>query len=55
METLVCIVLGGLALGLLNFGDRVGVISGVIFTLVSLMFMLYALGLYHWRAGIRSD
>ncbi|KAL3896173.1 MAG: hypothetical protein SGCHY_004251 [Lobulomycetales sp.] len=50
-----CIVLGGLALGLLNFGDRVGVISGVIFTLVSLMFMLYALGLYHWRAADLAD
>lgn len=48
----VCIVLGGLALGLMNFGDRVGVISGVIFTIVSLLFMLYALGLYHWRAGL---
>ncbi|KAL2915485.1 hypothetical protein HK105_204886 [Polyrhizophydium stewartii] len=45
-----CIVLGTLALGLLNFGDTVGQISGVIFSLVSLMFMLYALFLFQWRA-----
>lgn len=45
-----CIVLGGLALGLLNFGDKVGMISGVLFTLVAMMFMLYALWLYQWRA-----
>ena len=42
--------MGGLALGLLNFGDRIGMISGVIFTIVSMIFMLYALFLYHWRA-----
>ncbi|TPX66731.1 hypothetical protein SpCBS45565_g04244 [Spizellomyces sp. 'palustris'] len=45
-----CIVLGGLALGLLNFGDRVGQISGLIFTLVAMMFMVYSLFLYQWRA-----
>jgi SPX domain protein involved in polyphosphate accumulation len=46
-----CIVLGGLALGLLNFGsDTVGQISGVIFTFVSMGFMIYALYLYQWRA-----
>ncbi|KAJ3005913.1 vacuolar transporter chaperone [Thoreauomyces humboldtii] len=45
-----CIVLGGLALGLLNFGDRVGQISGLVFTLVAMMFMVYALFLYQWRA-----
>jgi uncharacterized membrane protein YidH (DUF202 family) len=45
-----CIVLGGLALGLLNFGDRVGQISGIIFTVVAMMFIIYALMLYQWRA-----
>lgn len=45
-----CIVLGGLALGLLNFGDSVGQIAGVIFTGVSMLFMFYALFLYQWRA-----
>lgn len=47
---IVCIVLGGLALGLLNFGDRTGEISGMIFTVVAMLFMLYALFLYQWRA-----
>ncbi|KAJ3360936.1 vacuolar transporter chaperone [Kappamyces sp. JEL0680] len=45
-----CIVLGGLALGLLNFGDSVGQISGLIFTAVAMLFMIYALFLYQWRA-----
>ncbi|KAJ3093222.1 vacuolar transporter chaperone [Quaeritorhiza haematococci] len=45
-----CIVLGGLALGLMNFGDKVGQISGLIFTLVAMLFMLYAFFLYQWRA-----
>lgn len=45
-----CIVLGGLALGLLNFGDPVAQISGVVFTVVSMLFMFYALYLYQWRA-----
>jgi SPX domain protein involved in polyphosphate accumulation len=45
-----CIVLGGLALGLLNFGDSVGQISGMIFTGVAMLFMIYALFLYQWRA-----
>ncbi|TPX38549.1 hypothetical protein SeMB42_g06669 [Synchytrium endobioticum] len=45
-----CIVLGGLALGLLNFGDYVGQISGLIFTVVAMIFMIYALFLYQWRA-----
>ena len=45
-----CIVLGGLALGLLNFGDSVGQISGLVFTGVAMLFMIYALFLYQWRA-----
>jgi hypothetical protein len=46
-----CIVLGGLALGLLNFGDdAIAQISGIIFTVVSMIFMVYALYLYQWRA-----
>ncbi|ORY05427.1 SPX-domain-containing protein [Basidiobolus meristosporus CBS 931.73] len=44
------IVLGGLALGLLNFGDSVGQISGVLFTLISMGVMIYSLVLYQWRA-----
>ncbi|KAK5710563.1 GTPase regulator Nrf1 [Elasticomyces elasticus] len=44
------VVLGGLAIGLLNFGDRVGQISAGLFTLVALASMLYALVTFHWRA-----
>lgn len=44
------VILGGLAVGLLNFGDRVGQISAGLFTLVALMAMIYALITFHWRA-----
>ncbi|KAJ3202673.1 hypothetical protein HDU83_006832 [Entophlyctis luteolus] len=47
-----CIVLGGLAIGLLNFGDRVGQISGVAFTLVALVFMVYAVVVFRRRADM---
>ncbi|KAJ1985490.1 hypothetical protein H4R33_004012 [Dimargaris cristalligena] len=43
-------VLGSLALGLLNFGDSVGRISGAIFTVISMAAMVYALCIYQWRA-----
>ncbi|KAJ3102753.1 vacuolar transporter chaperone [Phlyctochytrium planicorne] len=45
-----CIVIASLAIGLLNFGDRVGQISGLLFTLVAMMFMVYSLFLFQWRA-----
>ncbi|AGO11218.1 AaceriACL045Wp [[Ashbya] aceris (nom. inval.)] len=45
------VMLGGLGVGLLNFGDRVGRISAGLFTLVSMGTMLYALVTYHWRAS----
>ncbi|KAK4049398.1 GTPase regulator Nrf1 [Microbotryomycetes sp. JL201] len=45
------VVLGGLAVGLLNFGDRVGKISAGMFTFVSMAIMIYALVTYHWRAA----
>ena len=44
------VILGGLAVGLLNFGDRVGQISAGLFTLVAIMAMIYALITFHWRA-----
>jgi uncharacterized membrane protein YidH (DUF202 family) len=44
------VILGGLAVGLLNFGDRVGQISAGLFTLVALAAMIYALVTFHWRA-----
>jgi len=45
------VILGGLAVGLLNFGDRVGQISAGIFTLIAMSAMLYALFTFHWRAA----
>ena len=44
------VILGGLAIGLLNFGDTIGQISAGLFTLVALAAMLYALVTFHWRA-----
>ncbi|KAK4949584.1 GTPase regulator Nrf1 [Elasticomyces elasticus] len=44
------VVLGGLAIGLLNFGDRVGQISAGCFTFVAMATMIYALVTFHWRA-----
>jgi len=34
----------------LNFGDKGGMIAGVIFTLIASGIMVYALWLFHWRA-----
>ncbi|CCG83546.1 Vacuolar transporter chaperone 1 [Taphrina deformans PYCC 5710] len=45
------VILGGLAVGLLNFGDKVGRISAGLFTVVAMMTMIYALVTYHWRAN----
>ncbi|KAI9892222.1 MAG: vacuolar transporter chaperone [Vezdaea aestivalis] len=44
------VIIGGLAIGLLNFGDRVGRISAALFTLVAMASMIYALFTFHWRA-----
>ncbi|KAI8388419.1 vacuolar transporter chaperone 1 [Radiomyces spectabilis] len=44
------VVLGGLAMGLLNFGDRIGRMSAVLFTFIAMTVMLYALYTFHWRA-----
>lgn len=44
------VILGGLAVGLLNFGDSIGRISAGLFTLVAMAAMLYALFTFHWRA-----
>ena len=43
-------ILGGLAMGLLNFGDKIGVICAGIFTIIAVLSMLYALVTFHWRA-----
>ncbi|KAI9204619.1 VTC domain-containing protein [Polychytrium aggregatum] len=42
-------VLGGMALSLLNFGDRIGQLTGLIFTVIAMLFMGYSLYLYQWR------
>ncbi|KAF9200425.1 vacuolar transporter chaperone [Haplosporangium sp. Z 27] len=44
------VLLGSLAIGLLNFGDRIGRISAGVFTLVAVIVMVYALITFHWRA-----
>lgn len=44
------VILGGLAVGLLNFGDKIGQISAGLFTVVAMAAMLYALMTFHWRA-----
>jgi uncharacterized membrane protein YidH (DUF202 family) len=45
------ILLGGLAIGLLNFSDNVGRISAGIFTVLSMSVMIYGLYKYHERAN----
>ncbi|KAH8887732.1 hypothetical protein GQ53DRAFT_749416 [Thozetella sp. PMI_491] len=44
------VILGALAIGMLNFGDRPAFISAFLFTGVAMLTMIYALGTYHWRA-----
>lgn len=44
------VIIGALAIGMLNFGDRPAFISAFLFTAVALITMLYALFTYHWRA-----
>ncbi|KAN0084642.1 vacuolar transporter chaperone 1 [Elaphomyces granulatus] len=44
------VLLGGLAIGLLNFGDRVGRIAASLFTIIAMAAMIYALVTFHWRA-----
>ena len=45
------VILGGLAVGLLNFGDRIGRISAGLFTIIAMAAMIYALCTFHWRAA----
>jgi len=44
------VVLGALAVGMLNFGDGPAFASAIVFTAVAVLTMLYALATYHWRA-----
>ncbi|KAI8377431.1 VTC domain-containing protein [Radiomyces spectabilis] len=45
------LLLGGLAMGLLNFSDRIGRISACLFTALSMGVMIYALYNYHDRSS----
>ncbi|ORZ20284.1 vacuolar transporter chaperone 1 [Absidia repens] len=45
------VVLGGLAMGLLNFGDKISQLCALMFTLIAMGVMVYALYTYHWRAN----
>ncbi|KAI8585327.1 hypothetical protein HDU89_002928 [Geranomyces variabilis] len=45
-----CVIIGGLAIGLLNFGDRGGQVAGLIFGLISIVVMFYALIQFWSRA-----
>jgi uncharacterized membrane protein YidH (DUF202 family) len=45
------LLLGALAIGLLNFSDHVGRVSAVIFTLIAVTIMVYALVNFHSRAN----
>ena len=44
------VILGALAVGMLNFGDKPAFYSSFAFTVVAMLCMLYALYTYHWRA-----
>ncbi|RHZ65137.1 hypothetical protein Glove_319g139 [Diversispora epigaea] len=44
------VMLSGLAVGLLNFGDRIAIIAAGMFTAISMSAMLYSLIVYYWRA-----
>ncbi|KAF9349451.1 vacuolar transporter chaperone [Mortierella sp. AD094] len=43
------VLLGSISLTLLNFGDRMTRISGAVLTIVTLLAMVYALGIFHIR------
>ncbi|KAF9504588.1 hypothetical protein BS47DRAFT_660584 [Hydnum rufescens UP504] len=45
------VVLGGLSVGLLNFGDKVGKISAGMFSFIAMAIMVYALVTHHCRAS----
>ncbi|KAJ3304788.1 hypothetical protein HDV03_002329 [Kappamyces sp. JEL0829] len=50
-----CLVLGGLGIGLVNFSSTLGQASGVIFTVVAMGFSLYALVQYLQRSDLLSE
>lgn len=46
------IFIGGIGTAMMGLGDHRAVMSGIIFIAVSIMFALYALYLFFWRAGM---
>ncbi|KAF3760862.1 hypothetical protein M406DRAFT_324533 [Cryphonectria parasitica EP155] len=44
------VIVGALAVGMLNFGDKAAKISAFFFTGVAVATLIYALRTYHWRA-----
>lgn len=46
------VIIGALAVGMLNFGDKAAKISAFLFTGVAVLTLLYALRTYHWRAKL---
>ncbi|KAI8137995.1 vacuolar transporter chaperone 1 [Fennellomyces sp. T-0311] len=45
------VVLGGFAVAMLNFGDRISRVSAALFTATAMFIMLYSLYTFHWRAS----
>ena len=45
-----CLILGAMAVGLLNFGDRIAQMAGMMFAAISIGFMFYALYQFNVRA-----
>jgi hypothetical protein len=50
-----CLVIGALGIGLINFGTKFAQISGLIFTMISIGFMFYSLVQYHCRQDLLEE
>jgi len=46
------VTLGGLSLGLLNFGDNAGIIAGLIFSTIAVVSLLYSLYMFLHRGTL---
>lgn len=46
------IVLGAIAVGLLNFGDDIAIKAAFGFTFVAIALVIYAMGMFLWRAAM---
>ncbi len=50
-----CLVIGALGIGLINFGTTFAQVSGMIFTTVAIGFMFYSLVQYHNRQDLLEE